>query len=888
MLATAAVVVFASCAKEIAAPEETSVARKTITVKTDIATKTTLDANHVNIVWAGGEKISVFNDYNDENAQVSYVEDGVITVDVPDGTTEIYMHYPYYSGNTGGPDEVSVYISNAQTQVSPGVLAGNYIPMVAKGIVENDKAIAQFYPVAGALALNLYNTNLNGAETVQSVKVTPANANTGFYGSQSTDLTGDNLKYTSGNGAETAVTVTLTNGLELFNTAPADRQSFAGQIYVCLAKQSYANVKFEITTDKGVYTITSNATAFDLVNNDFVPVNINLAKASFDENNPVDPTAFSWELVKDELTVGDKVLIAAANSAMAMSTTQNSNNRGQVGITKNGNALSAVANAQVFEVVAGSVNNSIALKCLNGDEIRNYIYAASSSANYLRSTSTLNANASWDVTINTTSGVATIVAKGSNTRNTIQYNSGNSIFACYSSTGTGDVVFYRAGLPSANLSFPEASYSVDLGDSFTAPTLSNPHSVSVTYASTDDTIAEANESTGAITIKKAGKVTITAFFAGNSTYAASYASYELTITDPNVEQWVKTGIADITTSNVFVIVGGGYAVTNDNGTTVAPNAESVTISNNALSAVPDANLQWKLTGNATDGYSFSPASSPSTFLYCNTNNDSGSNNNIRVGTGARKIWEFDANGYMKTKDDKVVRYFSKYNNSDWRGYVNTSNGVVALEFYVKQGGSTPAKTLASISVTPPTKTTYTVGDAFDATGMVVTATYSDATTDDVTASATTDFATQVASAGNKTVTVSYTEGGQTETDTFNITVSAAVGTSTVTFTPGTDTDATTVTKEGITVEMTTMNNASYYQVYASQSMTVSSTTHTIIGISFTCTTSGTSKYGPGNASANGGTYSYSDYTGTWSGSASSVTILSTAQIRMTSLTITYQ
>ena len=51
MLATAAVVVFASCAKEIAAPEETSVARKTITVKTDIATKTTLDANHVNIVW---------------------------------------------------------------------------------------------------------------------------------------------------------------------------------------------------------------------------------------------------------------------------------------------------------------------------------------------------------------------------------------------------------------------------------------------------------------------------------------------------------------------------------------------------------------------------------------------------------------------------------------------------------------------------------------------------------------------------------------------------------------------------------------------------------------------------------------------------------------------
>ena len=88
--------------------------------------------------------------------------------------------------------------------------------------------------------------------------------------------------------------------------------------------------------------------------------------------------------------------------------------------------------------------------------------------------------------------------------------------------------------------------------------------------------------------------------------------------------------------------------------------------------------------------------------------------------------------------------------------------------------------------------------------------------------------------------------------------------------------------------MTTMNNESYYQVYANQSMTVSSGSHTIVGISFTCTASGTSKYGPGNASANVGSYSYSGSTGTWGGSASSVIISSTAQIRMTSLTITYQ
>lgn len=109
----------------------------------------------------------------------------------------------------------------------------------------------------------------------------------------------------------------------------------------------------------------------------------------------------------------------------------------------------------------------------------------------------------------------------------------------------------------------------------------------------------------------------------------------------------------------------------------------------------------------------------------------------------------------------------------------------------------------------------------------------------------------------------------------------------VTFTPGTDTGATSVTKSGVTATMTTMNNASYYQIYANQSATFSVASGNITKIEFTCTASGTSKYGPGNSSANVGSYSYSGSTGTWTGEASSITISSTAQVRMTSLTITY-
>ena len=87
--------------------------------------------------------------------------------------------------------------------------------------------------------------------------------------------------------------------------------------------------------------------------------------------------------------------------------------------------------------------------------------------------------------------------------------------------------------------------------------------------------------------------------------------------------------------------------------------------------------------------------------------------------------------------------------------------------------TTPAAaTLSSIALTTaPTKTVYYLGEDFDFSGAVVTATYTGgAPSADVTASCTTDGATQVASAGAKTVTISYTEGGNTRTTTFDITV----------------------------------------------------------------------------------------------------------------------
>ncbi len=80
------------------------------------------------------------------------------------------------------------------------------------------------------------------------------------------------------------------------------------------------------------------------------------------------------------------------------------------------------------------------------------------------------------------------------------------------------------------------------------------------------------------------------------------------------------------------------------------------------------------------------------------------------------------------------------------------------------------KVLSSIAVTtPPTTTTYTEGQSFNSAGMVVTATFDDASTSNVTSSCT--FAPSGAlSTSDTSITVSYTHNAVTKTTTQAITV----------------------------------------------------------------------------------------------------------------------
>jgi hypothetical protein len=85
------------------------------------------------------------------------------------------------------------------------------------------------------------------------------------------------------------------------------------------------------------------------------------------------------------------------------------------------------------------------------------------------------------------------------------------------------------------MSFPEESYTVNLGESFTAPTATiNPAGLEVKYESDNTEVATVNEETGAVTLKGVvGTATITAKFAGNDDYNEGTVSYTIKVVDPN-------------------------------------------------------------------------------------------------------------------------------------------------------------------------------------------------------------------------------------------------------------------------------------------------------------------------------------------------------------------
>ena len=156
-----------------------------------------------------------------------------------------------------------------------------------------------------------------------------------------------------------------------------------------------------------------------------------------------DDLSGTWNLVtsEDDLLPGVQVIVAqyvSEGTAIKTMGQQNSNNRAAVESSVSGIELAPAAGTKVLTLVDAG-DGMFALQASNGK----YLYAAGgASSNHLKEQNNIDNKAQWTITIDNTTGVATIKANisGNNKRDWMRYNT-SGLFSCYGS-GQTDIVLY--------------------------------------------------------------------------------------------------------------------------------------------------------------------------------------------------------------------------------------------------------------------------------------------------------------------------------------------------------------------------------------------------------------------------------------------------------------
>ena len=280
-LSMVAVLAISSCVKENMEPmANDSQDLMTITISTGIQTKTTITPGLPKLSWTEGDKFDLFSNGGDSKTTPTYTsDDAVIEAGVNQGATAVYAVYPALAANT--KSSVEVTIPADQTQALAGQMNGNNVPMYAQGVIEDGAAVLSFKPVAGILALNIYSTEATEAK-VAKVQVNPLDSDgnfvyKGYCGTVTT--TADEFNYASTQEVN-GVTLTLGTPCVIPSEKPADNEAtlnFANQLYVSVARGTYAGLQFVITTDDGKMYVAKTTTARSFESTDVHYLNINLA-----------------------------------------------------------------------------------------------------------------------------------------------------------------------------------------------------------------------------------------------------------------------------------------------------------------------------------------------------------------------------------------------------------------------------------------------------------------------------------------------------------------------------------------------------------------------------------------------------------------------------------
>lgn len=435
VLFAAAATALTACVKNDAVKENGTQVSFTATSASTRSTFGTPTGDTYPTLWTNGQQVSISLNYGGSNAA---------TVATTDGTSATFTAtltgsapYVYYSVS---PYAAAVSFSSSYKSATINIPASQ-TPLTKSPDEAAQISLAQSSSYDAAptnVSLNFTHMTAYGRMSIVGLTLGSATVNS-ISLTASSDIVGrfyyyfeDSGTYHAGdivaNSASSTLTLNTSNLSDLsdiwFGCAPVDL--LGGSLTVVVATTAGTYTKVIELTGKTLKFQKGRISSFSI---DMTGIPL------------VSPVVYTKVTDATTLAAGDEVIIAASGYDLAISTTQNPNNRAPVAVTKSSDGskiLDPSSSVAILTLEAGTKSGTFAFNTGAG-----YLFAASSSNNWLRTESTKTDNSSWAITIS--GGVASIVAQGSFTRNTMRYNNGNpNLFSCYRPDNTQlDIAIYK-------------------------------------------------------------------------------------------------------------------------------------------------------------------------------------------------------------------------------------------------------------------------------------------------------------------------------------------------------------------------------------------------------------------------------------------------------------
>lgn len=254
--------------------------------------------------------------------------------------------------------------------------------------------------------------------------------------------------------------------------------------------------------------------------------------------------------------------------------------------------------------------------------------------------------------------------------------------------------FTKSDKADSKIKFNEAAKEVDLKTEMLrlSDLITNPHNLPITYSTSDKETAE--EVDGTLLLYKTGKVTVTASFAGDDTYAATSTSMELTIVDNRLDAGIHFA-KDSYTADIAKGTFNGAELVNPNGFGVVykitPTTGGVSIAQDGTVTYPAVDATYTVTAQFNGDDTYKPATATYTLNVVDPNFET---RTIEFVAGVNKsnnqqdVYDELNNDIITISSDRAAfgrpeeyRFYSAYQSKKGETTISTKYGTITkIEF----------------------------------------------------------------------------------------------------------------------------------------------------------------------------------------------------------------